>query len=463
MHFYNNFLIELITILTIVSFVDRTNCYQDFWWKNNRIIKQNNEKSWKNFNFEELKKFPKIEFVPTISEQIIDFVDFDCSNKPTGPNKNNLYCDIYHACVFGELKKTYICAHNGERFYYDEKTQKCEFSNKNSSACLTGNYYAQIAEKGNDDNNFFNSKSKNLDVSYYNTTTLSIKQPDLLSFKKKTNLKSLISWTQYVRKNQFFSCSNKSDGFYSSKWCNVYYRCFNQNKFEFLCPKMKSGSRLWWINHSSYEPISESQAQCQWPCDTGKPCTSQGGILTEDIFINESHEEAQKISKSCLKFNKLNEPRIISGETNQLSQSSQNYNRPEKISNFLSNQEKKIISYKSRSNNLKNDNSYSIFEISDRENVCKNVVDGSFVSNPNYCNLFHICIKGLRKDFLCSKSSNAYDLWWNDETKQCEWPCKIKCNKRIFGSINSPIEISNLDRYINPVLCIQNQNSSKVF
>lgn len=61
---------------------------------------------------------------PIIAENLLNGIKFDCSNKPTGPNRDSKYCDIYHACVFGKQLKTYSCPHIGERFYFDEKSQR---------------------------------------------------------------------------------------------------------------------------------------------------------------------------------------------------------------------------------------------------------------------------------------------------------------------------------------------------
>jgi hypothetical protein len=57
-------------------------------------------------------------------EILINGITFDCTNKPTGPNKDTRYCDIFHACVYGQQQKTYGCPQNGGRFYYDENTKK---------------------------------------------------------------------------------------------------------------------------------------------------------------------------------------------------------------------------------------------------------------------------------------------------------------------------------------------------
>lgn len=62
-----------------------------------------------------------------VVQQVVDplqSIKFDCSGKPTGPNKDPKYCDVYHACVFGKQSKVYACEQMGERFYYDENLQR---------------------------------------------------------------------------------------------------------------------------------------------------------------------------------------------------------------------------------------------------------------------------------------------------------------------------------------------------
>jgi hypothetical protein len=59
-----------------------------------------------------------------IVETLLSGITFDCSQKPTGPNKDSLYCDVFHACVYGRQQKTYGCPQVGDRFFYDASTQK---------------------------------------------------------------------------------------------------------------------------------------------------------------------------------------------------------------------------------------------------------------------------------------------------------------------------------------------------
>lgn len=60
----------------------------------------------------------------TLPENLIMGISFDCTGKPTGPNKDTKYCDIFHACVYGQQQKTYACPQIGDRFYFDEASQR---------------------------------------------------------------------------------------------------------------------------------------------------------------------------------------------------------------------------------------------------------------------------------------------------------------------------------------------------
>ena len=65
---------------------------------------------------------------------------------------------------------------------------------------------------------------------------------------------------------------------------------------------------------------------------------------------------------------------------------------------------------------------------------CKGKPDGYFQGDDKYCNVFHVCYAGTKRDFLCAKALNSeYELWWDENKNRCDWPCKVKCNKQIFG------------------------------
>jgi hypothetical protein len=55
---------------------------------------------------------------------------------------------------------------------------------------------------------------------------------------------------------------------------------------------------------------------------------------------------------------------------------------------------------------------------------CIGQQDGTFLAS-RYCNVFHRCVSGTRRDFRCPRATNTpYDLWWNQQSQQCDWPCK---------------------------------------
>lgn len=89
--------------------------------------------------------------------------------------------------------------------------------------------------------------------------------------------------------------SDQADGFYASRWCNVFYRCFSGVSNAFLCPAQRSGGRLWWVQHGSSQGIlNEQLATCTYPCDTGRRCTSAGGVIVDNgDQISESQQAAE--------------------------------------------------------------------------------------------------------------------------------------------------------------------------
>jgi hypothetical protein len=86
-------------------------------------------------------------------ENLIQGIVFDCTSKPTGPNRDTKYCDIFHACVFGKQAKTYACSQAGGASYYDEYLQRCEFVAVNPNGCPSKTFY-QAAPPSNANSNY---------------------------------------------------------------------------------------------------------------------------------------------------------------------------------------------------------------------------------------------------------------------------------------------------------------------
>ena len=63
-------------------------------------------------------------------------IPFDCVHLPTGHWRDPNFCDVFHACVHGYHRKTYACPIVGERTYFDEVTQQCQFVRFNPHACV---------------------------------------------------------------------------------------------------------------------------------------------------------------------------------------------------------------------------------------------------------------------------------------------------------------------------------------
>jgi hypothetical protein len=209
----------------------------------------------------------------------------------------------------------------------------------------------------------------------------------------------------------------KADGFYASKWCNVFYRCFQTIKYEFLCAKRQGGDRLWWSQHSTDQSVSQQNAQCAFPCDTKRPCSSPGGILLDNgPTVTESTSDATRIQNAC---------------------------------------------NATPANGAQNDDSRDdLFKLPDSYDACSGVADQSLVASQNYCNVFHACVNGKRKDFVCAKASKTYDLWWNDATKRCDWPCKVQCSKSLYGSQQTAADVQKTDNSVNAAICAAASSSS---
>lgn len=77
----------------------------------------------------------------TIIENLVGGISFDCRGRSTGHWRDTKYCDIFHACVFGIQRKTYVCPYVGERTYFDETTRRCEFVYRNPHGCGSNSYY----------------------------------------------------------------------------------------------------------------------------------------------------------------------------------------------------------------------------------------------------------------------------------------------------------------------------------
>jgi hypothetical protein len=77
----------------------------------------------------------------------------------------------------------------------------------------------------------------------------------------------------------------------------VFYRCFYGVSNVFLCPLQRGGARLWWSQHGLPQGVPEGPSfTCIYPCDTGRQCSSAGGILVDNgNQLSESQQEAEAV------------------------------------------------------------------------------------------------------------------------------------------------------------------------
>ena len=60
----------------------------------------------------------------TENQKVIVNVPYDCKGRIDGHWRDTRYCDVFHACIAGEQKRSYACTQIQEQFYFDDATQK---------------------------------------------------------------------------------------------------------------------------------------------------------------------------------------------------------------------------------------------------------------------------------------------------------------------------------------------------
>ncbi|CAF0917707.1 unnamed protein product [Adineta steineri] len=344
----------------------------------------------------------------TLNQQLLTNLPFECRGRLDGFWRDLRYCDVFHSCVGGIQKLSYGCPQVGERFYFDDTTQRCEFASQNAAGCQMNQYYGPIAS----------------------TPTFSGSQ---LSTQAPTE-----PWKIFAQSREQFSCASRQDGFYASRWCNVFYRCFSGVSNSFICPAQRGGGRLWWIQHGSQQAVSEASATCIFPCDTGKQCSSPGGIIVENgNQISESQQEAEtayRLSPCSNQTSPINTGGV--GGTQTGSGVTQPGQQPGSSTGVGTGQPGTGSQGGSPSTG---GGSFTV----DSNVNCNGQPDGVFLSSP-YCNVFHRCIFGSRFDFRCARGNNvSYDLWWNQQTNVCDWPCRVQCTNQLFGSTTSTQQVQS--------------------
>ena len=61
---------------------------------------------------------------PMHNQKEVVNVPFDCKGRIDGHWRDTRYCDVFHACIAGEQKRSYACFQVAERFYFDDASQK---------------------------------------------------------------------------------------------------------------------------------------------------------------------------------------------------------------------------------------------------------------------------------------------------------------------------------------------------
>jgi hypothetical protein len=61
---------------------------------------------------------------PIHNQKVVVNVPFDCKGRIDGHWRDTRYCDVFHACVAGVQQRSYACYQVGQRFYFDDASQK---------------------------------------------------------------------------------------------------------------------------------------------------------------------------------------------------------------------------------------------------------------------------------------------------------------------------------------------------
>ncbi|CAF1109060.1 unnamed protein product [Adineta ricciae] len=338
---------------------------------------------------------------PMQNQKVVVNVPFDCKGRIDGHWRDTRYCDVFHACIAGEQKRSYGCNQIGERFYFDDASQKCEFASRNLNGCQSNQYYTAIEP-----------------IPAVPGAQLATEAPTE-------------PWKIFIQSREQFSCTGKQDGFYASRWCNVFYRCYTGIASAFLCPKMPSGARLWWVQHGSPQGVAQETAQCTWPCETGRRCSSSGGIIVDSgSTVSENQQEAESVFSQSL----------CTSSSSSSSSGSYNPGQGAGVAGTGSNGQQSISPSGPGTTSGQAGNVDGSFYV-DSDVSCISQADGVFLGS-RYCNVFHRCVSGTRRDFRCPRATNTpYDLWWNQQTQQCDWPCRIPCSGTVFGTATTAQQV----------------------
>ncbi|CAF2065572.1 unnamed protein product [Rotaria magnacalcarata] len=159
---------------------------------------------------------------PTLNQHVLTNIPFECKGRLDGFWRDLRYCDVFHACIAGEHKRSYGCPQFGEKFYFDEKAQICDFAFNKTGVCETNDYYTSITT----------------------VPALPGRQPGAKNFF-------------IVDPN--VSCNGQANGAYlSSQYCNIFHRCVSGSRIDFRCPRANNVPYdLWW---------NQQTRPCDWPC-----------------------------------------------------------------------------------------------------------------------------------------------------------------------------------------------------
>ncbi len=337
---------------------------------------------------------PKYQSSPIQYQRLSDLQPLACRSDQQYLAEHDKYCNLFHSCILGKYQM-YSCVAMGT----SDRTSFFYYTNGDCSS-------PNVDQCG--PNKSIYPYSKLFPDLVFNNFRILNETTQLYTVK---SIKPLPLSPKCVQKDKYIMPD--------INYCNVYYECMNGNLLAYVCVDHVSG------NMSGI--YDNANKKCK--AFNIKDCPS-GSLYTPESETLENNDE--------IHMNKKEE-------------------------------EKEIVSTTFRA---------EITFITDSNFSCAGLRDAYYESE--YCNVYYRCVNGKRIDSRCSSgkvfgSNVEYDLWWvfqnitfdsaspyefkgDDSEAQCEFPCKVKCNKKIWTESESQVwtSIVEKDLELHPE-CILNE------
>ena len=404
----------------------------------------------------------------THSQQVLTNIPFDCKGRLDGFWRDTRYCDVFHACVAGEQKRSYGCPQVGERFYFDDQTQKCEFASQNAGGCSANQYYgsitgaatvpgSQLSTAGNSRLSLSMAETSNSSFQIRSAfgsmeSLRSVARTIYLFEWVKTNVEKLDADSLFIFQTKATD-SMPVDGATCSTVASVALPTFfsarpnatgdgsggRSMELLKLCLRPKRNAPIL----ATRVDAAQVLVAFLWTRQIRCPRVSK---KLKRLF-NDRPVRIRPIRSDFHLVPSLSQTRILPAVVQIRAVSPRPVSTPVRESVEAS----MLVPHQAQAEQVKPSLlrlpsigfvGLGTFTVNSNVN-CNNQANNAYLSSP-FCNVFHQCIDGTRVDFRCARANNAsQDLWWNQETRLCDWPCRVQCNGQIFGSTMTAQQISS--------------------